>query len=259
MPLHTAEPAFSDEVLRKIFSFESELIDRLTSRENGKLEFKEAFDMGSADKYAKTAAAFANAQGGYIVFGVKDSPRQMIGLKTQNFENFDVGKLTAALNEWLSPEIEWESCVWNIRGYKIGLLFFSEAIHKPVVCMKNGKLMQEGAIYYRYRGRSETVKYPELRRILDEQKERERNLWFKQLKKMSDVGVEHVAVLDLQSGEVTGAKGNFYISEELLPKLQFLHEGHFVETGAAPALKLIGNLHAAEGPILHSTIRYPRS
>lgn len=146
MPLYTAESAFTDEVLRKIFSFESELSDRLTSRENGKLEFKEAFDMGSADKYAKTAAAFANAQGGYIVFGVKDSPRQMIGLKTQNFENFDVGKMTAALNEWLSPEIEWESYVWDIRGYKVGLLFFSEAIHKPVVCMKNGKVMQEGAI-----------------------------------------------------------------------------------------------------------------
>lgn len=257
MPLHTAESAFSDEVLRKIFSFESDLSDRLTSRENGKLEFKEAFDMGSADKYAKTAAAFANAQGGYIVFGVKDSPRQMIGLKTQNFENFDVGKMTAALNEWLSPEIEWESYVWDIRGYKVGLLFFSEAIHKPVVCMKNGKVMQEGAIYYRYRGRSETIKYPELRRILEEQKERERNLWFKQLKKMADVGVEQVAVLDLQSGEVTGAKGNFFISEDLLPKLQFLREGHFVETEAAPALKLIGNLHAAEGPMFHSTIKVP--
>jgi hypothetical protein len=257
LPLHTAEPAFSDEVLRKIFTFESELSDRLTSRENGKLEFKEAFDMGSADKYAKTAAAFANAQGGYIVFGVKDSPRQMIGLKTQNFENFDVGKMTAALNEWLSPEIEWESYVWDIRGYKVGLLFFSEAIHKPVVCMKNGKVMQEGAIYYRYRGRSETIKYPELRRILEEQKERERNLWFKQLKKMADVGVEQVAVLDLQSGEVTGAKGNFFISEDLLPKLQFLREGHFAETEAAPALKLIGNLHAAEGPMFHSTIKVP--
>ncbi|WP_348269608.1 ATP-binding protein [Edaphobacter paludis] len=257
MPLHTTESAFTGEVLRKIFSFESDLSDRLTSRENGKLEFKETFDMGSADKYAKTAAAFANAQGGYIVFGVKDSPRQMIGLKSQNFENFDVGKMTAALNEWLSPEIEWESYVWEIRGYKVGLLFFSEALHKPVVCMKNGKVMQEGAIYYRYRGRSETIKYAELRRILEEQKERERNLWFKQLKKMADVGVEQVAVLDLQSGEVTGAKGNFFISEELLPRLQFLREGHFVETEGSPSLKLIGDLHAAEGPMFHSTIKVP--
>ncbi len=162
-----------------------------------------------------------------------------------------------ALNEWLSPEIAWESHVWEIRGYRVGLLYFAEAVHKPVVCMKNGKNMQEGAIYYRYRGRSETIKYPELRRILEEQKERERNLWFKQLKKIADVGVDQVAVLDLQSGEVSGSTGNFYISEELLPKLQFLREGHFVESGGAPALKLIGELQAAEGPLLHSTVKVP--
>jgi hypothetical protein len=233
LPLHTAAAAFTDEVLRKIFRFESDLNDRLTSRENGKLEFKEAFDMGSADRYAKTAAAFANAQGGYIVFGVKDSPRQMIGLKSQNFENFDSAKLTAALNDSLAPEIDWESYAWEIRGYKVGLLYFAEAIHKPVVCVKNWKVMQEGAIYYRYRGRSEAIKYPELRRILEEQKERERNLWFKQLKKIADVGVEQIAVLDLLSGEVTGAKGNFFISEELLPRLQFLREGQFVESGCS--------------------------
>lgn len=257
MPLHKAESAFTDEVLRRIFVFESALSDRLTSRENGKLEFKEAFDLGSADKYAKTAAAFANAEGGYIVFGVKDSPRQMIGLKSQNFETFDAGRLTAALNEWLSPEIAWEAHVWDIRGYKVGLLFFAEAVHKPVVCMKNGKNMQEGAIYYRYRGRSETIKYPELRRMLELEKERERNLWLKQLKKMADAGVDQVAVLDLSSGEVSGAKGNFYISEELLPKLQFLKEGHFVESDGAPALKLIGDIQASEGPLLHSTITVP--
>jgi hypothetical protein len=259
LPLHTAVTAFTDEVLRKIFSFESDLNDRLTSRENGKLEFKEAFDMGSADRYAKTAAAFANAQGGYIVFGVKDSPRQMIGLKSQNFENFDSARLTAALNDSLAPEIDWESHVWEIRGYKVGLLYFAEAIHKPVVCLKNWKVMQEGAIYYRYRGRSETIKYPELRRILEEQKERERNLWFKQLKKIADVGVEQIAVLDLLSGEVTGAKGNFFISEELLPRLQFLREGQFVESEGAPTLKLIGDLKTTEGPMLHSTIKVPTS
>ena len=257
MPLHNSDSAFTEEVLRKIFSFESQLSDRLTSRENGRLEFKEAFDLGSADKYAKTAAAFANAQGGYIVFGVKDSPRQMIGLKTANFENFDTGRLTAALNEWMSPEIEWESFVWEIRGYKVGLLYFAEASHKPVVCTRNGKGLAEGSIFYRYRGRSETIKYPELRRILEEEKARERDLWFRQLKKMSDVGVGQVAVLDLKSGEVSGAKGNFFISEELLPKLQFLREGHFVESDGAPALKLIGDLQAAEGPILHSTITVP--
>jgi hypothetical protein len=259
MPLHSSGTYFTDDVLRKIFSFESEISDRLISRENSKLEFKEAFNLGSADEYAKTAAAFANAQGGYIVFGVKDSPRQMIGLKSQNFETFDSGKLALILNERFSPEIDWESCIWEIRGYKVGLLHFAEAMQKPVVCTKGGTGLQPGSIYYRYRGRSEAIRYPEIRRILEEEKSRERNLWIKQLKKMADVGVGQVGILDLDSGEVTGAKGNFYISDELLPKLQFLREGHFVEDAGAPALRLIGDLQAAEGPMMHSTIRIPTS
>lgn len=250
---------FTDDVLRKIFSFESELSDRLVSRENSRLEFKESFNLGSADDYAKTAGAFANAQGGYIVFGVKDQPRQLLGLKSNNFESLDPGKLTLALSERFSPEIAWEAFVWEIRGYKVGLLYFGEASQKPVVCTRSGGSLKQGTIYYRYRGRSEAIRYPELRRLLDEEKTKERDLWLKQLKKMASVGIGKVGVLDLASGEVTGAKGNFYISEELLSKIQFVREGHFSENDAAPALRLIGDLQAAEGPILQSTVKVPTS
>jgi predicted HTH transcriptional regulator len=85
---------FSQGELEKIFSFESPSSVRLNSRENGRLEFKEQFNLGSVDEYAKTGAAFANAQGGYIVFGVKDAPRELVGLKSEHFNTFDSAKLT---------------------------------------------------------------------------------------------------------------------------------------------------------------------
>jgi hypothetical protein len=252
-----SDPHFSESELGKIFSFESPTSDRLISRENSRLEFKETFNLGSADEYAKTAAAFANAQGGYIVFGVKDAPRQLVGLKSNNFETFDPAKLTNALNERFSPEIHWESCMSLQRGLKIGIFYFAEAIQKPVVCTKNGGCLQQGAIYYRYRGRSEATRYPELRRILDEEKARERHLWMKQLRKISETGVDHVAILDLQSGEVSGANGKFYISDDLLPKLQFIREGQFVESEGALALRLLGDLQPTEGPVIRSTVQIP--
>lgn len=248
---------FSPEELLKIFSFESSASYRLTSRENSRLEFKEAFNLGSADEYAKTAAAFANAQGGYLVFGVKDSPRQLLGLKSANFESFDPAKLTNALNERFSPEIHWESYLTTQRRVKIGILYFAEALHKPVVCTKASGCLQQGSIYYRYRGRSESIRFPELRKILDEEIARERNLWMRQLRRIRDAGVENVAILNLQSGEVSGASTTFYVSEDLLPKLQFIREGHFVENNGAPALRLLGDLRPVEGPAIGSTVRVP--
>jgi hypothetical protein len=253
----SSEFPFSDEALGRILSFESANSDRLISRENSRLEFKESFNLGSADEYAKTAAAFANTQGGYIVFGVKDSPRQVLGLRTSNFESFDTARLTSALNERFSPEIHWESYVHTERDHKVGLLFFFEAIQKPVLCSKSSGCLQQGAIYYRYRGRSEVIRYSELRRILDQDRERERELWMKQLRRISEAGVDNIALFNLDSGEVSGANGRFYVSEELLPKLQFVREGHFVENEGAPALRLLGDIHSSEGPVIQATVQMP--
>jgi predicted HTH transcriptional regulator len=138
MSLRSFEIYFSEDELETIFSFESKSTDRLISRENSRLEFKESFNFGNIDAYAKTAAAFANAHGGYIVFGVRDSPRQLIGLHSENFDNFDPAKLTNALNERFSPEIHWESRTIQVRGQKVGILYFAEAKQKPVICTRNG-------------------------------------------------------------------------------------------------------------------------
>ncbi len=50
----------------------------LDQPESRRLEFKELFPKG--EQLARTAVAFANGAGGRIVFGVKDSPRDIIGV-----------------------------------------------------------------------------------------------------------------------------------------------------------------------------------
>lgn len=249
---------FDQEFLDEIFKFTTETGLRLNSRENGRLEFKEAWNFGNADAYAKTMAAFANSTGGYLVFGVADSPRQLIGLKNDKFDNLDAAKFTQMLNSSLAPEIKWDAHVHEVRGKKVGLVYAHEAERKPVVCTKNTSVLQEAAIYYRYRAQSEKIHYPELRHLLDKQIEQIHALWIGTLQRMARIGIENVGVLDSATGEVVGGRGSFLIPEDLLPQLRFIHSGSFVEKGGDPALKLVGEVKSVSGGLLQPTRFVPK-
>jgi hypothetical protein len=51
----------------------------VVSREGKRLEFKQSFEAGDFSEYTKVLASFANAQGGVIVFGISDKPREIVG------------------------------------------------------------------------------------------------------------------------------------------------------------------------------------
>jgi predicted HTH transcriptional regulator len=52
----------------------------VTSREGKHREFKQAFVENDFADYTKTLAAFGNAAGGCIVFGISDKPRKIVGI-----------------------------------------------------------------------------------------------------------------------------------------------------------------------------------
>lgn len=96
-----------EDKVKKIFaSFTAS--GTLKSRESNTVEFKESFNKGNTAKYAKTMAAYANNRGGYIIFGVKDNPRSVIGLSNNNFDNLNQEQFTEAINSLFSPAMEWE-------------------------------------------------------------------------------------------------------------------------------------------------------
>ncbi len=90
---------FTPEVLAEIFKTSPEAPDRLLSRESGRLEFKESYNWNSWPEYARTLAGFANADGGFIIFGVGDRPRRLKGLRSNAFEEEDPGRTTEYLND----------------------------------------------------------------------------------------------------------------------------------------------------------------
>ena len=258
-PTNTKSSPFSQECLNAIFKVSDTHSDRLKSRESGRLEFKKAFSVGSLGRYARTMAAYANTKGGYIAYGVNNSPHKMVGLQDDRFERLDPEKLSEFLNQHLSPEIEWEQHIYEFAGHLFGLLYVKESTCKPVVCTKttggNKPDLRESEIYYRYRGRSQVIRYPELRTILDERQRAEQLLWLQHVKRIARIGVQEAGVFDLKSGKVTGPGGTFVIDESLLDKLSFIREGEFQERAGTPAVKLVGEAHPVGEGLLPPTRR----
>ncbi len=226
---------------KKIFSFHDSIANRIMSRESSWLEFKESFNWGSRDKYTKSMAAFANNKGGYIVFGIKDKPRDLVGLQNVNFETMDKVTITTYLNSVFSPEIIFDKFLITVQSQSIGILYTHQAKTKPVVCLKSGNELKESDIYYRYNASSERIKYSELKMLFDFIKEEERKTWMKHLEKISKIGPTNAAILDIIGGEISGKGGTLVIDKKLIPKLKFINEGNFKESGK-PVLKLIGDV-----------------
>lgn len=247
--MDTSDP-FGKVPLNRIFATSVKFPDRLTSRENSWLEFKEAFGFKSLGRYIRSAAAFANVKGGYIVYGVANSPHRMVGLRDKSFDQLDPERLTQFLNEHFDPEIEWGRHLYELNGKTFGLLYFAESRNKPVICKKgtdDGKLLREGEIYYRYNGRSQTVRYAELKELMDERRKQEQRLWFKHFKEIARVGIQDVGIFNLKSGGVSAAGGRLLIDPSLLSQIAFIREGRLTERKGAPTLRVTGEAQVIGG------------
>ena len=224
---------------------------RVKTHEGVKKEFKETFSWGSMGIYARTMASFANASGGYLIFGVTDRPRIAKGLTQRglrNFDELDRAKFTDSLNSLFSPEIKWETRLLQLTNtITLGLIYTFESQNKPVISRKttseqNARLV-EGDILYRYNSQSERAKYPEVKQIIEDAKTRENRSMMEHIKQLVKAGASNAAVLDFNSGMINGSSGDrILVSEDLLKKISFIREGEFEETQGAPTLRLIGDV-----------------
>lgn len=240
----------------------------LKSRESNTVEFKESFNKNSTPKYAKTMAAYANNRGGYIVFGVKDSPREVVGLKNDNFDNLNQEAFTDAVNSLFAPSLNWECgsfmlevVVVNESGEsatqvverRIGWLYTEEAEYKPVVAQKadSGEKIVSGDVFYRYRGRSEKIKHAEVMRIIDERVAREREGLLRLFEVIRKSGTANLGIVNYGNGRLTTPYGvdvafDRKLVTQVLRKAKYIREGSFNETEGTPVLRVTGNIDLAE-------------
>ncbi len=227
----------------------------LKHRESTTVEFKENFNFGNMPKYAKTMSAFANNKGGYIIFGVKDGPRMLVGVKKERFDGLKLEKITEFLIEHFEPEIKWDIGIVEINGRSFGYIYTYEAEEKPVICKKNagGNELKSGEIYYRYRAQTRKIEYPELKKIIDKFREKERLIWMKHIERIAQIGPSNVALVDLLTGTLhtTKLEGTKLIMDrellqELRDKVKFVEEGKFSEKEGEPTLKIVGEIQAVD-------------
>lgn len=243
------------DTLTNIFRTSAKDPLRIINREGTTIEFKESYSHGSMAQYFRTIASFANNAGGYIIFGVGDSPRRLLGLKDkslQQFEELKVEEFTKNLCDYFSPEIKWEHCTFEFKNLSFGVIYTYPLRTKPCICKKiydaqNTKYsLKEGDIYYRYGGRSERIHYEELNAIMEDVRKAEEAQWLSFIKNASKIGIANACLLDLDTGVISGEGGSIVIDNDLLSKIAFIKEGEFVEKKGKPVLRLIGDIEKVE-------------
>lgn len=218
----------------------------IRNRESHILEYKQNFQQGdNLLKYIKTLVGMANNKGGYIVFGVKNSPHIPLGMTNSRLQNIDPKDIESKIREHFEPSIKWDFGTFMLNEKELGYIHVEESEIKPVVCQKNkNEILREGAIYYRYRGETREIAYPELRKLLDSEREKERIMWIKHIEKIAIIGPRNVHLLDSYKGEISVGDGKIVIDKNILDKISFIKEGHFTEKDdeGLPTLRLIGDI-----------------
>lgn len=241
---------FSSIAIAKIFRKSTRNPQLIGTNEGITIEYKQSFGWKSLSDYLKTMASFANRDGGYIIFGIKDKPHELLGLDMnalERFENIDNQEWSTNIREHFAPEIIWEKSIFPFEGKKYGIIYTYPSAEKPIICKKDADELRKAAIYYRYNSQNSEIDYPELKTIIDNEKQKINEAWMKTIRQIGDSGIARTAILDLKSGKLSGNNNNLYIDESLLNEISFVEEGTFVDTGGNPALKIVGEVQTVVG------------
>jgi len=173
------------------------------TRESSEVEFRENFNFSNMADYSRIMASFANKSGGYIIFGIKDSPRKIVGINRDKFNEIPQEKITSFLLEYFNPEIKWDIGIIEHNSVYVGHIYVYQAENKPIICKKNkDNVTKTGEIYYRYRAQTRNIEYGELRAIFDEIKEKERQNWMRVFKDTARIGPENIVISEKSARDV---------------------------------------------------------
>ena len=240
------------EYINEILSLNGNALD---DRESEELEFKEQFSLAGLSDYYKSFAGFANNRGGYLVYGIQNSPRVPIGLTEKSldqFRNIDPQRITQDLLEVFSANIQWEQIEADTGSKIFGIFRIHEATTKPIIAKKtDGKNqpIRAGEIYYRYAGRTQKIQYAELEAIIQGRIQVIINQWMDLISKIAKIGPQNVTLLDTGKRSLeTGDNTILTIDEELFEKIEFIKRGN-ISTNDEEAFEIVGDVRPILGII----------
>lgn len=221
----------------------------LYHRESRDLEFKEQFNFAGLAEYFRDFAALANNIGGYIIFGVSNSPRKLVGLNRSSldqFERIDPERISRDLLEVFSPDIQWEQQVFLIGRKHFGVFYIYESRQKPIMARKDegrDQLIKNGDIYFRYAGRTQRIVFAELSYIIEQRLKDANEQWLALMGKIAKTGPANAAILDTERGVIEKSESQILVvDEQLIQKMKFIREGKFRENEGEATLRLVGDV-----------------
>ncbi len=117
-------------------STDKEYPQYLDEPESRRLEFKERLPKG--DQLARTAVSFANGAGGKIVFGVKDSPREFIGIADDQLFDMEE-RINSSIFDQCAPTIVPEVYLQSAAEKTLLVVEIFPGSNKPYYIKKRGK------------------------------------------------------------------------------------------------------------------------
>lgn len=220
---------------------------RVNARESTDLEFKLNMALATFRKSLKTISAFANKTGGYIVFGVSDNPRLLVGL---GGNVLDEGQQSEQIAQAISPIPTTHFSTLVIHGRVIGVLKVDPLSKPPSIAIRDiagaqgdDPVLRKGTVYTRRRGQTAPITGEEFSQLLISRDERTRSEIFAYLSRGRDIGFDQVVVADPRNSAVDDeTEMTFYLPASAAADLNVIEEGTLVQEGGAPAYKLVGNV-----------------
>ena len=154
--------AVNDEEVRRVLS--ESVGGQLSQKENEEWEFKESFSRKTfLDRYPKDLAGFANNKGGTMIFGVKDRPREPVGLnaqKVKEFHGLDHSHIENILSELFSGQIRFDSKVVTVDGKNFGVFCVFPSENKPIMAIKDDETKRDKDRRYLLQVQREDIQDP---------------------------------------------------------------------------------------------------
>lgn len=119
----------------------NELLFLKQEREGQNLDYKRDFHTDGKE-FAKDTTAFANADGGYIIFGIDEKQNEVLGLSDNKGNGKIEDWITNVLNTNIDKSIKYHIHFINIDEEKllfIVILYIKESLEKPVYVIADNK------------------------------------------------------------------------------------------------------------------------
>ena len=230
---------------------------RVSSREGKHREFKLLFKPRELSRYTKTLAAFANADGGMIIFGVGESPRRIEGIDQSTF--LEEADWTNRLRQDFDPEITISIKEYQVTDKKVIVVQTDPNPERPVLCRRDRSiaiqekggdkdicLLKEGLIYYRYSGQTRPIGYTELQALLQERDDHRQRSFLESIQLISQIGPDRTGIVDIAEIETPSSDVPLYVTREIAKSLNFIDQGQFVEKDGTPAYTVAGKVQLNE-------------